>query len=100
MPTIVLSEFYAQAAKRVGGQEARLRFQEIIDSDLDVIDLNIGVSEVAGALRHQYKEKVPWGDCIIAATALAERVNLVLSEDSHFEIIREVKAKRLEELSL
>ena len=100
LPTIVLSEFYAQAAKRAGAEEAKRRFHEIADSGLDIIDLGTRISEQAGIIRHSYSEKVPWGDCIIAATAITAEVNLILSEDSHFTTIRELKTKTLNDLSL
>ncbi len=100
LPTIVLAEFYAQAAKRVGGEEAKRRFEEMVRSDLEVIELDTLISEQAGVLRHKYQEKVPWGDCIIAATAVQEKVSLVLSEDPHFNTVREIKVKRLDELAL
>ncbi|MBI2185179.1 MAG: PIN domain-containing protein [Thaumarchaeota archaeon] len=100
LPTIVLSEFYAQAAKRVGSEEAKRRFCEVAESGLDIMVLDTRVSEQAGVLRHKYREKVPWGDCIIAATAIMARVNLILSEDPHFTMIRELKTKKLNDLSL
>ncbi len=100
LPTIVLSEFYAQTAKRVGREEAKRRFREIAESGLDIINLDTHVSEQAGILRHKYNEKMPWGDCIIAATALTAEVNLILSEDPHFAMIRELKTKTLNDLSL
>lgn len=100
LPTIVLSEFYAQAAKRAGAEEAKRRFHEIAESGLDIIDLDTRISEQAGVLRHSYNEKVPWGDCIIAATAIIAEVGVVLSEDPHFALIRELKTKTLNELYL
>ncbi len=100
LPTIVLAEFYAQAAKRVGRGEAEIRFREMVNSGLDIQPLDAVVSQTAGLLRHRYQEKIPWGDCIIAATALTEKVNLVLSEDPHFKRITEIRAKALDELTL
>lgn len=100
IPTIVLSEFYAQAAKRVGGEEAKRRFREIVESGLDVIALDTRVCEQAGILRHKHHEKLPWGDCIIAATAIVTEIQFILSEDTHFTLIRELKTKTLNDLSL
>lgn len=100
LPTIVLSEFYAQAAKRAGAEEAKRRFHEIAESGLDIIGLDTHISEQAGVLRHKYNEKVPWGDCVIAATAIIAEMDVVLSEDPHFALIRELKTKTLNELYL
>ena len=100
IPTIVLSEFYAQAAKRAGAEEAKRRFHEIAESGLDIIDLDTRISEQAGIIRHSYSEKVPWGDCIIAATAIVTEIQFILSEDTHFTLIRELKTKTLNDLSL
>jgi predicted nucleic acid-binding protein len=100
VPTIVLSEFYAQTAKRIGAPEARRRFYQIANSGLEIAGLDVSVGEQAGILRHKYREKIPWGDCIIAATAIKKDVDLVLSEDPHFHGLSEIKSHSLGEIVL
>ncbi len=100
VPTIVLAEFYVQAAKRAGREEARRRFEEVTSSDLEFPNLDTIASQKAGHLRHKYQEKIPWGDCIIAATSIVHNADFVLSEDPHFRALGEIKARRLDAITL
>jgi predicted nucleic acid-binding protein len=100
VPTIVLAEFYAQAAKRIGAAEAERRFNEIVESGLEIEDLGTTISKRAGVIRHKYQEKIPWGDCLIAATALESRTEYVITEDPEFKSIREMKSRKIEDLSI
>jgi len=43
------------------------------------------------------REKKSHGDCIMAATGLINKVEFIITEDQHFEQIKEVKARKLEE---
>ncbi|MHB8565509.1 MAG: type II toxin-antitoxin system VapC family toxin [Nitrososphaerales archaeon] len=100
VPTVVLAEFYAQAAKRAGRDEAKRRFEEVVSSNVDLANLDVTTSQEAGHLRQRYKEKIPWGDCIIAATSIIHNANYVVSEDPHFETIEEIKTWKLEQIAL
>ncbi len=100
VPTIVLSEFYAQAAKRAGASEAERRFDEILNSGLDVVDLDPRISKRAGIIRHKYQEKIPWGDCLVAATSFETSSEYVLSEDPEFKSIKEIKCRNLSSLNV
>jgi predicted nucleic acid-binding protein len=100
VPTIVLAEFYAQAAKRIGAAEAERRFNEIADSGLEIQELNTIISKRAAVIRHKYLEKIPWGDCLIAATSLESRTQYVITEDPEFKSIKEVKSKRIEDINV
>jgi predicted nucleic acid-binding protein len=98
LPTIVLAEFYAQAYKRTGREVADKYFREIVNSGLDIFPLTEEISYHAGLLRAKYKEKLPWGDCIVAATAVRNKAKLVVTEDPHFAEFREIEARRVKEL--
>lgn len=98
LPTIVLAEFYAQTHKRISRDAADRYFNEIADSGLSIVPLTQEISQEAGLLRVKYKEKVPWGDCIIAATALRSRAKFVVTEDPHFTELKEIQARRLSQL--
>jgi len=100
VPTIVLSEFYALAHKRAGEDLAEKHFKEIVEAGLSIDELSIEISRQAGILRRKYEEKIPWGDCIIAAIGLVNKAEFIITEDPHFERIREVKAQKLEEVRI
>ena len=100
VPTIVLSEFYAHAAKRIGASEAKRRFDEIAASGLDIVDLDLSICRRAGIIRHKYEEKIPWGDCLIAAAALETKCEFVISEDPEFKSIHEIRCKKIEQVTV
>lgn len=100
LPTIVLAEFYAQAAKRAGREEAKKLFNEMLNADLDIVDMDVAIAERAASLRHKYQEKVPWGDCIVAASGINNKSNIIISEDPHFDEIKEINTRRLDSVRL
>ena len=83
-----------------GDQTAEHRFKELVDSGLKVVPLSQEMARESGIIRAKYREKIPWGDCLIAGTHIVERADVVLSEDPHFNDIREVKARTLTELKI
>ena len=95
LPTIVLAEFYVQAAKRAGREEAKKLFNEMYNSGLDIVDMDVQIAERAASLRHKYQEKVPWGDCIVAASGINNKASIIISEDPHFGEIKEIKTSKL-----
>ena len=100
LPTIVLAEFFAQTYRRTGREVADKYFREIVNSGLDIVPLTKEISYHAGMLRAKYQEKVPWGDCIVAATAAQNRAKFVVTEDPHFVDIKEIETRRTSELHL
>ena len=100
LPTIVLAEFYAQTFKRTGREVADKRFREVVNSGLHIIPLTEQISYQAGLLRAKYQEKIPWGDCIVAATAVQNKAKFVVTEDPHLMEIKEIEARRSSELRL
>ena len=100
LPTIVLAEFYAQTYKRAGKSIADKHFRELLDSGLVIVPLTEQISYQAGLLRAKYQEKVPWGDCIVAGTAVQNKAKFVVTEDMHLMGIREIDARRTSELHL
>lgn len=100
LPTIVLGEFYALTHKKAGGDMAGKYFKEMVESGLSVVELSVEVSRQAGIFRRRYEEKIPWGDCIIAATGLVNKAEFIVTEDPHFEQIKEVKARKLAEVRI
>jgi predicted nucleic acid-binding protein len=100
LPTIVLAEFYAQTYKRTGREVADKHFREVVNSGLRIVPLTEQISYEAGLLRAKYREKVPWGDCIVAATAVQNKAKFVVTEDPHLMDIKEIDARRTFELRL
>jgi len=100
LPTIVLAEFYAQTYKRTGKELADKHFREVVNSGLQIIPLTEQISYEAGLLRAKYQEKVPWGDCIVAATAVQNKAKFVVTEDPHLTDVKEIQARRISELRL
>jgi|GEM_PF-247551 len=100
VPTIVLGEFYALTRKTASRDFAEKYFIELVNSGLDIINLTTEIAKQAGIFRQKYHEKVPWGDCIIAATAFLEGAEMLLTEDPHFKLFKEVKAQTLAEMKV
>lgn len=98
VPTIVLAEFYAQSAKRIGADEAERRFHEIVQSGLVISNLTVSISKRAGIIRRKYEEKIPWGDCLIAATAIESNAEYLITEDPEFKSIKEIKSRKIDDV--
>lgn len=93
IPVIVLAEFYALTRKRAGRDVAEKYFSEIKLSGLELVSVNVAMARQAGILRAKYHEKVPWGDCLIAAVVMENRADIVVSEDPHFHTLKEIRTK-------
>jgi len=100
LPTIVLAEFYALTHKRAGKDVAEKHFNELVNSGLRIIELTVDISRQAGIFRRKYEEKIPWGDCIIAATGVLNKAEIVVTEDPHFKRFEELKAKTLTQIRI
>jgi predicted nucleic acid-binding protein len=100
LPTMVLAEFYALTYKRAGRDVAEKYFNEVAMSGLKVADLTVDVAKEAGVLRRRYEERLPWGDCIIAATGILHNAETVITEDPHFREVAEIRERTLAELKL
>ncbi len=100
MPSIVVGEFYAQSQKRAGREVAEKNYRELVESGLTIVNLDAEMARQAATFRIKYREKIPWGDCIIAACAFLNHSDFILSEDDHFKMIKEVKMRHLAEIAL
>jgi predicted nucleic acid-binding protein len=100
IPVIVIAEFYALARKRAGRDTAEKYFLEIEHSGLDIVSLNIAIAKRAGILRAKYQERIPWGDCLIAAVGIEGRADCIVTEDPHFTTMREIRAKRTSQIQV
>lgn len=89
LPTIVIGEVIRITCEKRGKEEADARYLSLLRSGLQIEDLNRNVAREAGLLKCRYRD-IPMGDCTIAATAIIKKAK-VLSDDQHFDIIRDVK---------
>ncbi|XHH10627.1 MAG: PIN domain-containing protein [Candidatus Bathyarchaeia archaeon] len=89
LPTIVITEITQITCEIRGKDMAKSRYQALIQSGLQIENLTPTIAEQAGLLKCLYKN-VPIGDCIIAATANENHAK-ILSDDPHFDLIKETK---------
>jgi predicted nucleic acid-binding protein len=89
LPTIVISETIQTICEHIGKDEAEICYANLTQSGLKIQTLTSIIAKHAGLLRSKYRN-IPMGDCIIAATALANQ-SAILSDDPHFDVIQETK---------
>jgi len=89
LPTIVIGETVRIVCEKVGKAEAETCYLSLIRSGLRIQDLNRDIAKQAGLLKCQHRN-IPMGDCIIASTAIINQAR-VLSDDPHFDLIKEIK---------
>ena len=89
LPTIAIAEIIQITYVTRGKDMAESRYQDLVQSGLEIQNLTSIIAKQAGIFKGKYRN-LPMGDCIIAATALANHAR-VLSDDTHFDSIDEVK---------
>jgi predicted nucleic acid-binding protein len=89
LPTIVISETVQTICEHIGKDEAEICYANLTESGLKIQPLTSLIAKQAGLLRSKYRN-IPMGDCIIAATAMANQA-VILSDDPHFDLIQETK---------
>ena len=89
LPTIVISETIQTICEQIGKEEAEICYANLTQSELKIQTLTSPIAKQAGLLRCKYRN-IPMGDCIIAATAIANQAT-ILSDDPHFDAIQETK---------
>jgi predicted nucleic acid-binding protein len=89
VPTIVICETIQLIFSREGKQKADMIYLSIVSSGIKIENLSPSIAKDAGILKSTYKH-IPIGDCIIAASAINNQAR-ILSDDPHFDLIKEVK---------
>lgn len=89
LPTIVIAEITQITCALMGKDLAESNYQALIQSGLEIQALTPPIAQQAGILKCQYSN-LPMGDCIIAATAAVNHAR-VLSDDPHFDSVKEIK---------
>jgi len=85
----VIGEAVQTVCEQIDKDEAEVCYANLTQSGLKIQNLTSAIAKEAGLLRSKYRN-VPMGDCIIAATAMANQAS-VLSDDPHFDAIHETK---------
>jgi len=94
VPTIVVHEVYKFECENVGRDVAELRVSSILRSRFRLVDLTSEIAIMSARLRCKYKG-LPTADAIVAATSIAAKSRRVMSDDTHFKEIREIKCEWL-----
>ncbi len=89
VPTIVICETVRIICSREGKQKADMTYISITTSGLRIESLSPLIAKEAGLIKSGNGE-VPMGDCIVAATAHMNQAR-ILSDDPHFDSIKETK---------
>jgi len=89
VPTIVICETIQLILSREGKQKAEMIYLSIVSSGMKIENLSPSTAKDAGILKSTYKH-IPIGDCIIAASAINNQAR-ILSDDPHFDLIKEAK---------
>ena len=89
LPTIVIGESVRTICEQLGKEESEICYANLTQSGLKIQMLTATIAKQAGQLRCKYRN-IPMGDCIIAATAIANQAT-ILSDDPHFDIFQETK---------
>jgi len=94
VPTIVIHEVYKFEHENVGKDAAETRVNLILGSRFRIVNLTPEIAVVSARLRCKYGN-IPTADAIVAATCMETKSRTVLSDDPHFEEIREIKCEWL-----
>ena len=89
IPTIVICETIQLIYSKEGKQKADMIYLSIVSSGIKIENLSSSIAKDAGILKSKYKH-IPIGDCIIAASAISNQAR-ILSDDPHFDLIKETK---------
>jgi predicted nucleic acid-binding protein len=89
IPTIVVCETIQLICSREGKEKAEMIYLSIVTSGIKMESLSPSIAKEAGILKSTYKQ-IPLADCIIASTAIKNQA-IIISDDSHFDFIKETK---------
>jgi predicted nucleic acid-binding protein len=86
---IVIHEVYQLTLAREGRESAVLR-TTLLEKDFKIVKVDAAIAKISAEFRHKYR--LSMADSMIAATA--SHLNaMCLSDDPHFQAIREIKAR-------
>lgn len=91
LPTIVIHELYKEQFQTLGRDTAETRINIIMQS-FDVVNLDSSIAKEAARLRCKYTA-LPTADAIIAATALTTSLPRLVTDDRHFQEMKEIRTE-------
>jgi predicted nucleic acid-binding protein len=94
VPTIVIHEVYKLVREKMGKDVAQLRVSQVLASSLRIVDLTARIALTSASLRCEYKA-LATADSIVAGTSIETKSRRVLSDDPHFQEIREIRCEWL-----
>ena len=92
VPTVVLHEVYKLEYQRLGRETAEIDLRSIEQAGFRIVELDTAIAKSAAVLRCKY-HNLPMADAIIAATAIEEGSSRVVSDDSHFSRMKEIRTE-------
>ena len=91
--TITITELYRTMGRVIGVEVVEIRVKSMENAKIVFIPVTREISEKAGLI--SLNRKIPIADAVIAATAIKYAKGVVLTDDEHFNLIKEVKPKWL-----
>ena len=92
LPTMVIHELYKIQCETLGREAAETRTNLILNSNFQITDFDSDIARVSGRIRCQ-NPKIPTVDGIIAATAILTKSYRVVTDDPHFDSVKEIKTE-------
>ncbi|MBS7618346.1 PIN domain-containing protein [Candidatus Bathyarchaeota archaeon] len=89
LPVSVISEIYIGAFKKLGEKRAENAVEWLLSLPLEIVFINVSIAYEAGKLKSKYRCFL--GDALIAATALIENADAIMTSDPELKKISEVK---------
>ena len=90
---ITITELYKTMGKLIGSKTVEIRIRSAKRYKITFIPVTERIAEEAGLI--SLKMKIPIADAIIAATALIHAKGIVIADDPHFNLIKNVKVRWL-----
>jgi predicted nucleic acid-binding protein len=94
VPAMVIHELFKYECETLGKDTAETRTNIVMKSNFRMVAVDAAIARRAGLLRCQ-NPKLPTADGIIAATAIITKSFRVVTDDPHFESIKEIKTEWL-----
>jgi predicted nucleic acid-binding protein len=93
--TITIAELYGTMGRMVGTDAVKLRVTSIKASNIPFLPVTEDIAHLAGRIILETPRRIPLADAIIAATALINAGGLVVTDDEHFQLVKDVKTSWL-----
>ena len=90
---ITITELYKTMGKLIGSKTVEIRIRSAKRHKITFIPVTERIAEKAGLI--SLKMRIPIADAIIAATALIHAKGIVITDDPHFNLIKNVKVRWL-----